>query len=480
MSSPRSLRAVEAFLFLLCLATYVSAWDDELGTSALAHFDQTVAIVESGTLSMTSVIFTRHGATVDWSSPDYPEPQKDLTAAHIYPGKAPGLSFLGVAPYFLLSKCERALGEDPLAPAVFERNGRILSWLLASLPAAVAAVLLLRLSLALGARLETATLGALTIALATPFAPFASALYPHAGESAALAGAGLLVLTGETSGRRAAGAGFLLGLATAISYQAAFAVIVLGAALLVRARSTRPLGPFVLGGLPWLVLLLVIHHVEFGAPWRTGYGCVNPGFAKAGLAWSLSPGYVANAVLGLTVLPRCGLLFFAPVAGAAVLAAALELRREPSRDRRIAAAVALGFFALTIALTSTQPGWWGGKSSGPRYLVPALPLLAPFAARAWQRWPNGTAALAGASLSNALAVLWVTLTASQEDFRSPLFQWIYWLLLSGKVDRSSPGKALGLPGLLALVPYFLVALPLAVGLFLSVRRASHEERPASP
>src|SRR6185436_16364238 len=95
-----------------------------------------------------------------------------------------------------------------------------------------------------------------------------------------------------------------------------------------------------------------------------------------------------------------------------------------SRDRRIAAIAALAVLGLFLLVTEAHPLWFGGHSTGPRLLVPALPLLAPFAAFAYERWPRATAALASISTAHALATTAVTLTV-HESVKNPLFSQIY-------------------------------------------------------
>src|SRR5437867_3637712 len=114
---PRPPRAVEALVFALTLLTYTYAYDPDTATNALAHFNQTVAIVEYGELSLNRVYALPHAATGDWA-------QKD---GYYYPAKAPGLSLFGVPIYVAARAAERAWGADPLAPEVFWANARVLS-----------------------------------------------------------------------------------------------------------------------------------------------------------------------------------------------------------------------------------------------------------------------------------------------------------------------------------------------------------------
>lgn len=459
MMAPKPPPPVEALLFALCLFVYAYAFDPAPGTNARAHFDQTVAIVEHGTLSIERVLLTPEGYTIDWS----------LRDGRYYPAKAPGLSILGVPVYAAATALERAAGADPLAPEWFRRNGTLLSWALSSLPAAFGALAMLRLALALGAPLEAGVLGALAIALGTSLAPFASVLYAHAPTAAALAGAGALALAGEPGPRRAAAAGFLVGVATLITYQAAIAVFVIGGAFALRARRPAPVLWFAAGGAPALLAFAALHAAMFGAPWRTAYDFQNPCFGGGGYASIMEP--IGAGRLGQVLFGSYrGLFFYSPVVAAALVALVVDLARG-AREQRIAAGAALAVFAAFVLVTAMHPLWHGGFSAGPRLLVPGLALLAPFAARAYERWPKTTAALASISTAHALAVTAFAVTVD-EKVPNPLFTLVYPALGSGMLGRTNAGIALlDLAGFSSLVPGILGGGGLAVALALAVRRA---------
>ena len=470
-------RAVEGLLFALCLLTYVYCFDGEVGTNAQAHFDQTIAIVEHGRLSINPLVASVEGYTLDWSLRE--ETRPDGTVVRwFYPAKAPGLSLLGVPVYAAASAVERAAGVDPLGRRAMRWNGWILSWALASLPAALATIAMLRLALGLGVRLDAAVLGTLAIALGSTYAPFATALYAHAPTAAAIAGAGALVLAGEVTARRAAAAGLLVGIATLVTYQAAIAVAALGAAAIARAAPgarLRTALAFAAGGLPPLAGFAAVHQVQFGSPFRTAYDFQNPIFGGGGGTSWASIARPLTLARGRDLLfgQYRGLFYYAPVTGAAIAAAGAALVAGAgggaSRDRRIAAAAALAILAAFLVVTGMHPLWFGGCSTGPRLLVPALALLAPFAAIAYERWPRATAALASISTVNALATAAVSLTAP-ENVVNPLVQEVYPVLAAGQVGRANLATLLGFPGTPALLPWMVGAAGLALGLHLAISR----------
>jgi hypothetical protein len=119
--------------------------------------------------------------------------------------------------------------------------------------------------------------------------------------------------------------------------------------------------------------------------------------------------------------------------------------------------------------------WWGGDSSGPRYLVPGLALLAPWAARAFERWPRATAVLALVSLANALAVTAVSTTSLWHGSPCPLAFETWPYLLGGTFRRANVGMSLGLSGRASLLPGIALLAVLGALLARAVRAAPRDE-----
>ena len=80
-----------------------------------------------------------------------------------------------------------------------------------------------------------------------------------------------------------------------------------------------------------------------------------------------------------------GLLIFAPVVGIGL--AGLYRPRTPASGGRPATKPSSGspIFVAYLALQAGWPNPWGGEMPGPRYMIPALPLLAPGVAVVWRR-----------------------------------------------------------------------------------------------
>ena len=101
--------------------------------------------------------------------------------------------------------------------------------------------------------------------------------------------------------------------------------------------------------------------VRFGSIWNDGHAS-DPNFAGANSPWL--------GGLSLLVSPGKGLLEYSPPLIVAIMGWPRWCRVAPR-----VAGVTLGGLLGTVALIGTHRDWFGGQSWGPRFLLPALPLL---------------------------------------------------------------------------------------------------------
>jgi hypothetical protein len=339
----------------------VAPWAKELTAQPAARLALTAAVVDRGTIRIDDY----EGIVgVDRVERD----------GHLYSDKAPGQPFLAI-PFYASA---RAAGAD--SPEAGPVEGNLTQWWItlwsAAVPGALVVVLMARLGEHAGAR--RGTLAALAIGFGTLLLPFSAELYGHVLATLLGLAAWALVRRERTTGRVLA-AGAVAGLSVLVEYQMVLFVAVIAVFLLVRG-GWRATARFAVGGLPFAVPLLAYQAAAFGSAFRTSYG-EKPVHDSGGatIVGVPDPRQALEVLLGAR-----GLLVFTPVVAVALVGLIRMVRQErgPSRDDAV---VGLSVFVAYLALQAGWPNPWGGEMPGPRYMIPALPLLAPGIAAAWRR-----------------------------------------------------------------------------------------------
>lgn len=481
------LRSPYLLLFLILLVSYSYVFPRWADWNQNSRFDLTRAIVEQGTLRIDDYASnTGDYATID---------------GHIYSDKAPGVSLIAV-PVYGIVHVVRPLGPGWVAERIGEREAftRTLNpdgagtnadrvyqafalWMVTlvcvAIPAALAGVLLARMTERIcGCR--TAGIGAaLIVGVATPVFTYAQAFYGHIPAAVCIVGALalLVLLDGELSSRRLLGVGVLLGLAVLIEYPSAVVglPVALYAVLLERRRAVLY---GIAGALAPLAVLALYDLLAFGTPLPIGYehSTLWQEQHQQGFLSLSAPTW--TAFWGLTGGSFRGLFFFAPVLLLALPGVILGLRDRAARLP--IAVVAIGFGGMLL-FASSSAMWWGGFAVGPRYVLPAVPLLAlPLGMTiAWVNRAALPVRLAGFIVTLGLTGISVVMTwgltlAGQgyppDTIRDPLVDYVWPAFRDGDVARNA-GMVFGLSGVATLVPLVLV---LALGMLLLVRALSDE------
>lgn len=265
-----------------------------------------------------------------------------------------------------------------LAPAVERRLGPgtsqplfLLAPFLAVLLAAAAAGAVARLA---GASPPASGLAILLAGLGSPLGAYATSDFSEPLQAAALGGTLALAFGAarETSprsaARLAAAAGLTAGLAVLLkSSLAGVAPLLLLPLAAASALRGRRLLSAAVGAAAPLAAWLALEIVRFGAPF-SGYG--GEGFTHP----------LADGLWRLLVGPNRGLLLFFPAAAFALPVLVRALGRAGDAPRRLAAAASLAATAVLLVTAASWWAWHGAGGWGPRLLVPAVPLLAPWAA----------------------------------------------------------------------------------------------------
>lgn len=275
-------RTALIFLLLLtCYAYVLPRWSDWNQNSRL---NLVLALVDDGTVTIDRYVAN----TGDYA----------LYNGRAYTDKPPGLSFLALPVYMLLSPAlDLPLVQARLAAigggAAFEQTLRedgsgigtekirfalvqyVLTLVVVATASAALGVLFFLALQRMGAAPGAAALGALAFGLGSSAAPYAGNFYGHQVVAALLFAAFFVAWpqpgeAGRPAYARALLCGLLLGWAVISEYPAVLPGIVIGLYALFR-RGLRWFGPLVLGGILPLLLLVVYDLVAFGTPLPIGY-----------------------------------------------------------------------------------------------------------------------------------------------------------------------------------------------------------------
>jgi hypothetical protein len=331
------------------------------GWNQAVRLDLTWALVEQGSFSIDHYVAN----TGDWARFE----------DHYYSAKAPGVSLLAVPPYLLIRGMSILLGHDPGSAEMRSASGHLLTWLIGGGATALLAWLVgLASGRWFGADRSQRLFAALVFGLGTMAFPMATVLMGHSVAALAGLAAMLCAFPGHQRPARPAWAGLLGGCAVALEYPAVIYLVAAGLLLLWRERRAQALLAMAAGALVPALLVAGYHALCFGDPWSTGYRYHADMFRYPD----------QEVFLGLFGVPRLerlwaigfgakrGLFLLYPACLLGPLGAALLWRRPQARPALAASALVVLWFFL---LNASYPNWDGGYCSGPRYLVPALPVL---------------------------------------------------------------------------------------------------------
>jgi len=400
------MRRLVLTLFLVLLTAY-TFFVQYPNVNQNTRYDLTRAIVEDGVL----YIDRYHENTVD----------KSYANGHWYTDKAPGLSFLAVPVYALLSALQ-PVGD---ASVWLGYPLHVLNALTVALPAALLALLVLLWARRVTGSDTAAVATATVFALGTLALPFATLFFGHI-TSAFFSFAAFYVLwlarapVGVEVARREPwlmlAAGLLAGCSALVEYPTAALAALLGLYALAVARERRNVAFYVLGLLPWLGLFLAYNAAAFGSPLTLSYR-FSPVVQGQNLTQMRLPTLVG---LWHVTFGARGLFVLSPVLLLAIPGLAAMLRKADLRREGLLFVLASLGFGLIAVLYYDQ----AGSSPGPRYLVTALPFAAASIALLWPRWRVAIVALGTLSMALMLMIT-ATNPAAPLAIAQPLPD--YWL-----------------------------------------------------
>jgi hypothetical protein len=328
---------------------------------------------------------------------------------HTYADKPPGLSLLAVPGALIVRALLANIPGDHnvlfestftafVAAATFSTN---------VLLGAFASVILYLLVRRYGAGDLAAVFAAFALALATPFFPWSTVLFAHAGSgSVLLIATGLTILLSSRPRLNPLIVGVLLGYLLVIDLTMLPAAVLVGIFFLTREKlSISRTAYLVFGGIVGIGPLLMYNALAFGSPFTLGYSQV-VGFEgmKEGLFGLTTPN--AQVLWEILFGLHRGLLPLAPILALVPLGL---WRMFWNRELRSLGLLIAGTIACSLLINSSYFYWDGGSSTGPRHLVAMLPLASVALAFAWPRH------LPGQIVALALLVLSLVVSAMVAD-----------------------------------------------------------------
>jgi hypothetical protein len=224
--------------------------------------------------------------------------------------------------------------------------------------------------------------------------------------------------------------------------------------------------------------MLAYNQFAFGTPFKTGYqGVVGFNGMNQGLFGLTYPKFLA--LYGITLYPRRGLLWVAPVLVLGVVGLIQLIRRRETRDLGL---LAVAVVAIVLSVNASYVYWDGGASTGPRHSVPAIPFLAlglaPFWASLRRRWTRGAAAtLLGVSMVINLVIAATDIFAP-ETMKTPVWTRNFVGLFSHGKLSTLPNLYWGWKPWFGFGLYLDLALPMLALILWWTWQAEHRVRPA--
>jgi hypothetical protein len=320
-----------------------------------------------------------------------------------------GMSLLFAGPYAVA----RILGADPIRAAM-ATNALVFAFI---------AVALLTLARLLDVAWGRALLTTFLIAAGTPLLPYVATGFTELAVAATVT-LGLVAVAAAGKRRPWAPllAGAAAGAATLLRVDSLVLVLpVLAVGVVLASPSDwRSLWGFGLAAAPFLLAAGWYNHLRYGAPWRLGY------YEDEGFIYPF-----ARGLYGLIFSPGRGVVWYAPL----VLLAVVGFRAAWRRNWVLAAVAAAIFLIRPLFYASWA--WDGGWTWGPRFLVPAMPVLLVGVAEVLRRfstWPRTARLLVAivAVVSVSVQVVgvatdyvpWNALNAARHaDFHAGLLSW---------------------------------------------------------
>lgn len=340
---------IAAYVFV---AVYLLPMYPHAGSAnELTRWATAASLIEKGSFEMS------------WTEPLIgPNVDTAKVGNRIYSNKAPGTAILAAPVYAFV----RIFIGPPDAS-----NIRI-SWF--SMRVAISTLPLLLLAIWMYRR-RVSEFSLATLLFATPLFLYSLLFFSHVFVAVAVYFAFRLMFDSDLGKpRHLLFAGALSGIAVISEFPAVFSVVVFGIGLSFKSADERMrrMVPFVLGGIPFAIFLLVYNNALFGSPFSMSYAHESfPEWAEVAGQGVFGIGLpsLSNAYL-LLLSPSRGLFFSSPI----LLLAAYAIYRSFERSS-VRKMVRLAAIVVCLVFISGHGAAHGGWAFGPRYLIFVVPLL---------------------------------------------------------------------------------------------------------
>jgi len=377
--TPRNGYSFLVFAILFVCYSYFIPTDNWAVTSRVAPV---YALVDEGVLN----IDTYHLMTGD----------KAYFEGHYYTDKSIGPSLFAVPVYAIYKafatrpEFQQTPIDDPAHPALSSayRAGSLywMTLIVVMLPSALLGVVVFRFAARFTRRDFYAFILALVYGLATIAFTYSRLLFQHQMTALGLfVGFFLLwkVICEKADVRWLWGAGFFLSLAFISEYVVAIFGGLIFLWAVYKLRNPRAVVYIIIGALPLLVINSVYNWLAFKSPLPVGYSYS---------LWASTVhehGFMGLSTPSLHVLGEIsfgtfrGLFFISPILLLIIPGLYLMWQQPKYRDVVILiGTIVVGFFLYNAAYLV----WWGGWSTGPRFLVPMLPFMMLPIAYVFNEW----------------------------------------------------------------------------------------------
>lgn len=293
-----------------------------------------------------------------------------------YSNKAPGTAIVAV-PFYALTRI--FIGEPNAS------NIRT-SWFVMRFFVSTLSLLLLAFWLY---KKDADALSLSALLFATPLFVYSLLFFSHVFVAVAVYFAFRFLYDGEkVSPRKCLYAGLLGGLAVVSEFPAVFAIAVFGIGLFFTEKNERAkrLLWFALGGLPFLIFLLIYNNALFGSPFSMSYAHESfPEWAEVAGQGVFGINFPTPQNFFLLLLsPSRGLLFSSPI----LILAFINFFKSPNR-KTLRHKIKITAVVAAIVILCGHGATHGGWAFGARYLIFIIPLLLDsFFSREEIKFPN--------------------------------------------------------------------------------------------